>query len=70
MPVSEFNDVMGEELIPPSEDYDTIAGLVINQAGDIPKEGYTFTLNNYKLTVKEVLKKRIKRIEIVKTIEK
>jgi CBS domain containing-hemolysin-like protein len=70
VPVSEFNDVIGEELIPPSEDYDTIAGLVINQAGDIPKEGYTFTLNNYKLTVKEVLKKRIKRIEIVKTIEK
>ena len=69
VPVSEFNDVMGEELIPPSEDYDTIAGLVINQAGDIPKEGYTFTLNNYKLTVKEVLKKRIKRIEIDKIIE-
>jgi CBS domain containing-hemolysin-like protein len=64
--VSELNDVMDIALIPPSEDYETIAGLVINRAGDIPREGYSFTLNDYKLTVKEVLKKRIKRIEIDK----
>jgi len=66
VPVSELNNVMGIDLIPPSDDYDTIAGLVINRAGDIPREGYSFTLNDYKLTVKEVLKKRIKRIEIDK----
>jgi CBS domain containing-hemolysin-like protein len=57
---------MGLELIPSSEDYDTIAGLVINHSGDIPKEGYSFNLGDYKLTVKEVLKRRIKRIEIDK----
>ena len=66
VPVSELNNVMGIDLIPPSDDYDTIAGLVISRAGDIPREGYSFTLNDYKLTVKEVLKKRIKRIEIDK----
>ena len=66
VPVSELNNLMGLDLIPPSDDYETIAGLVINQAGDIPREGYSFTLNDYKLTVKEVLKKRIKRIEIDK----
>jgi CBS domain containing-hemolysin-like protein len=66
VPVTEVNEVLGEELIPASPDYDTIAGLVINKAGDIPKEGYSFKLNNYKLVVKEVLKKRIKRIELEK----
>jgi len=66
VPISEVNDLIGLELIPTSDDYDTIAGLIINRAGDIPKEGYSFNLNNYKLTVKEVLKKRIKRIEIDK----
>ena len=66
VPVSELNDVIGLDLIPPSDDYETIAGLVINRAGDIPREGYSFTINDYKLTVKEVLKKRIKRIEIDK----
>ena len=66
VPVTEVNEVLGEELIPASPDYDTIAGLVINKAGDIPREGYSFKLNNYKLIVKEVLKKRIKRIELEK----
>jgi len=64
--VAELNELIGIELIPASDDYDTIAGLVINQAGNIPKEGYSFKLNNYKFTVKEVLKKRIKRVEIDK----
>jgi len=64
--VNELNEIMGEKLIPASEDYDTVAGLVINRAGDIPKEGYSFKIDNYKMTVKEVLKKRIKRIEIDK----
>lgn len=64
--VAEVNELIGHEIIPASDDYDTIAGLIINQAGNIPKEGYSFNLNNYKLTVKEVLKKRIKRIEIEK----
>jgi putative hemolysin len=64
--VAEVNELIGREIIPASDDYDTIAGLIINRAGNIPKEGYSFNLNNYKLTVKEVLKKRIKRIEIDK----
>ncbi|MDZ7624028.1 MAG: hemolysin family protein [Ignavibacteriaceae bacterium] len=66
VPITDVNELIGLELFPASDDYDTIAGLIINQAGDIPKEGYSFNLNNYKLTVKEVLKKRIKRIELDK----
>jgi CBS domain containing-hemolysin-like protein len=64
--ISDFNEIVGGETIPENEDYDTIAGLVISRAGNIPKEGYAFQLNDYKLTVKEVLKKRIKRVEIEK----
>jgi putative hemolysin len=66
VPITEVNEHFGLQVIPTSDDYDTIAGLVINQSGNIPKEGYSFNLNNYKLTVKEVLKKRIKRIELDK----
>ena len=66
VPVTEVNEAMGINLIPASDDYDTIAGLVISKAGDIPKEGYSFILDKYSITVKEVLKKRIKRIEIDK----
>ncbi|MCW9065003.1 MAG: hemolysin family protein [Ignavibacteriaceae bacterium] len=66
VPVAELNEIVGHKIIPISEDYDTVAGLVINNAGDIPKEGYSFVLNNYRFIVKEVLKKRIKRVEIDK----
>jgi CBS domain containing-hemolysin-like protein len=66
VPIADVNELIGLELFPASDDYDTIAGMIINQAGDIPREGYSFSLNNYKLTVKEVLKKRIKRIELDK----
>ena len=64
--VTEVNELIAKNIIPESDDYDTIAGLIINKAGDIPREGYSFEMNNYKFTVKEVLKKRIKRIEIDK----
>ena len=66
VPVTEVNKLIGQILIPISDDYETVAGLVISKSGDIPKEGYSFKLNGYKLTVKEVLKKRIKRVEIDK----
>lgn len=65
-PVSEINNVLGKDVIPLSEDYETAAGLIISHAGNIPKEGYAFSLNDYKFTVKEVLKKRIKKVEIEK----
>jgi CBS domain containing-hemolysin-like protein len=64
--VTELNEIIGNDVIPTSDDYETVAGLVIFKAGDIPKEGYSFKLNDYKITVKEVLKKRIKRIELDK----
>jgi putative hemolysin len=64
--ISSFNEIVGAEAIPEDEDYDTIAGLIISKAGEIPKEGYTLKINEFNLTVKEVLKKRIKRIEIEK----
>lgn len=47
-------------------EYDTAAGLVLNQAGHIPKEGYSFVLENFKFTVKEVFNKRIKIIHVQK----
>lgn len=47
-------------------DFDTVAGLILNQAGEIPKENYTFVFENYKFTVKEVSNKRIKKVLIEK----
>ncbi|MBT8383475.1 MAG: hemolysin family protein [Ignavibacteria bacterium] len=67
--VEDFNTKVGYEIIPNSEEYDTIGGLIFHQAGSIPKEGFSIEIENLKLSVKEVLKKRIKRVEIEKTSE-
>jgi gliding motility-associated protein GldE len=50
-------------------DYDTVAGFVLNAAGQIPKEGYSFDVENYKFTVKEVQKKRINKVQVERIIE-
>ena len=69
VPVEDFNAKVGYDIIPPSEEYETIGGLIFHQSGFIPKEGYIVDIGNLKLTVKEVLKKRIKRVEIEKISE-
>ena len=64
--VDELNEMLNIKIPDAGEDFETLGGLVLNQAGHIPKEGYTFQLENYKFTVKEVLKKRIKKVLIEK----
>ena len=65
-PICELNETLGEIIIPENENYDTIGGLVFTQSGSIPKEGYTMKSGDYVLTVKEVVKKRIKKVHIKK----
>ena len=60
------NELLNINIQPENEDYETIAGLVLNYAGQIPKEGYSFEMENHRFTVKEVLKKRIMKILIEK----
>ncbi len=55
--VDELNELLNIEIPDEDEDFETLGGLVLNQAGHIPKEGYTFQLENHKFTVKEVLKR-------------
>ena len=60
--LDELNELLNSKIKVDNEDFETLAGLVLNQAGHIPKEGYNFTLENFKFTVKEVTRKRINKI--------
>ena len=62
LPVDDLRKILQLEEISLGGDYDTLGGLVLNYAGHIPKEGYSFRLENYKFTVKEVINKRIKKV--------
>ncbi len=64
IPFDELNDLLGMKLLTNDEEFETLGGFILNQAGHIPKEGYTFRLENYKFTVKEVVNKRIKKVLI------
>ncbi len=68
--IEELKELLDLQINTEEIEYDTIAGLVLNYAGQIPKEGYSFEFETYKFTVKEVLNKRIKRILIEKIAEK
>ncbi len=62
--VYELNEMLNMDMSFQSGEYETVGGLVFNYAGHIPKEGYSFKLENYKFTVKEVSNKRIKKVMV------
>jgi putative hemolysin len=64
--IDDLNELLNTNIKPENEDFETVAGMVLNHAGHIPKEGYSFELENHKFTVKEVLKKRIMKVVIEK----
>ena len=64
--IDELNELLGHDFSSENDDYDTVGGFIFNQAGIIPKEGFHFTYNNYKFTVKEVVNKRINKVLIEK----
>ena len=67
--IDELKEILDININTEETEYDTIAGLVLNFAGQIPKEGYSFEFENHRFTVKEVLNKRIKKVQIEKLTE-
>lgn len=66
IPVSELNELLVTDFSSEDEDYETLGGLVLNNAGHIPKEGYSFEYKNHKFTIKEIANKRIKKVLVEK----
>jgi gliding motility-associated protein GldE len=66
--IDEVNETIGDKIISEESDFDTVGGLVFKNAGSIPNEGYNFTIDNYKFTVKEVYRKRVKKVLIEKEL--
>jgi len=61
-PVDELNEILDEDVIPEEDGFETVGGFILKNAGTIPQEGYSFKMNNYKFTVKELLGNRVKKI--------
>lgn len=67
--IDELKEILDIDINIEEAEYETIAGLLLNFAGQIPKEGYSLEFENHKFTVKEVLNKRIKKVQIEKLKE-
>lgn len=67
--VDEVNTHLGLDL-PESDDYETLAGLVMTSLGRVPKEGDTFRVGGTKLVVEKMQGPRIERIIVTRAQEK
>ncbi len=64
--LDELNELLNTNISTENENFETLAGLILNHTGYIPKEDYNFNLENFKFTVKEVTRKRINKVLIEK----
>ena len=64
--INELNELLDNDFSSENDDYDTLGGFILNYAGKIPTQGFHFTYNKYKFTVKDVYKKRITKVLIEK----
>lgn len=64
MTVNDFCDHFNIEEFDEDDDYDTVAGLVFDLAGEVPKIGDEFIWNNFKFTIKRLENRRIDLMEV------
>ncbi|MBB4119380.1 CBS domain containing-hemolysin-like protein [Mesonia hippocampi] len=50
--------------LPEEENYETLGGLIVNQTEEIPEQGGTLYIQDYKLTVLEVSNTKIELVEV------
>jgi gliding motility-associated protein GldE len=62
--IEELNEYLDESIEIENKDFETLAGYLINEAGTIPREGFSIKRGKYKFVVKEVFKKRITKVLI------
>jgi len=62
--IDSFNEYFDNEYLLTTEGYDTIAGFIISQAGEIPPVDYFLEYNGFQFTVVELINKRISKVKI------
>ncbi len=66
--IEEINERLGCDL--PEGQYDTIAGLLAQQAGHIPLEGETFHINGWQFIVEESDGQHVERVRLIKGVNR
>jgi CBS domain containing-hemolysin-like protein len=64
--IYELNEILGGELIPQEEDYDTLGGFIFSQTGRLPRPKETLDYGDLHFVIEELSGKRIGKIRIVR----
>lgn len=64
--VEAVNDVLGEDVIPIDDDFDTLGGFILAELGDFPEMQTRVEFHNYEFVVEEVRRHRIGRIRVIR----
>jgi len=67
MRIEEVNESLSLNL--PSGDYETVAGLVLNRLGHVPKEGEQLRYGDLKLVVREIRGLKIEKLRIIREVK-
>lgn len=62
--LNDFNEVMGSQL--PKGESDTLAGFLYDYFGRVPHDGETMQTDNLRLTIEQVIGRRIRRVRVQK----
>ena len=63
--IDELNELLNT-IFSENNNYETVGGMILYHAGQIPKEGYSFQVQGYNFVVKEIQNKRIKKVQVEK----
>ena len=63
--IRDLEDLLDTEF-PDDEDFDTLGGLVLSLKGSFPAKNEVIQYKNLEIRIKEIKKRRIIRLEIVK----
>jgi putative hemolysin len=62
--VSDFNDEIGEDIVPTEEDYDSLGGFIFSLAGNVPTPGQVFAYKGWTFTVQKVDGNRVVSLRV------
>lgn len=64
--VETVNDVLGEDVIPIDDDFDTLGGFLLSEIGDFPEVQARVEYHNYEFIIEEVRRHRLGRVRIIR----
>jgi putative hemolysin len=64
--VEAANEILGDEIMPEDEDFDTLGGFLLEQLGEFPKENTKCEYQNYEFIIEEISAHRLGRIRVIR----